>query len=131
MLDSVSEFWHDLAARPTGPLAMRFYLQPLMATLFALRDGFKDARADKPPYFWALFTRPEQRSEMLHNGWKSVGKIFVLAVVLDIIYQLVVLHELHPLQTVVVATILAIVPYVVFRGPVNRLVRRLSLIGRP
>jgi len=125
MLDSVSEFWHDLAARPTGPLAMRFYLQPLMATLFALRDGFKDARNDKPPYFWALFTHPEQRSEMLHNGWKSVGKIFVLAVVLDIIYQLVVLHELHPLQTVVVATILAIVPYLIFRGPVNRIVRRL------
>jgi hypothetical protein len=125
MLDSVSEFWHDLAARPTGPLAMRFYLQPLMATLFALRDGFKDARNDKPPYFWALFTHPEQRSEMLHNGWKSVGKIFVLAVVLDIVYQLLVLHELHPLQTVVVATILAIVPYLIFRGPVNRIVRRL------
>jgi hypothetical protein len=125
MLDSVSEFWHDLAARPTGPLAMRFYLQPLMATLFALRDGFKDARNDRPPYFWALFTHPDQRSEMLRHGWKSVGKIFVLAAVLDIIYQLVVLHELHPLQAVVVATILAIVPYLIFRGPVNRIVRRL------
>jgi hypothetical protein len=125
MLDSVSEFWHDLAARPTGPLAMRFYLQPLMATLFALRDGFKDARNDKPPYFWALFTHPGQRSQMLRHGWKSVGKIFVLAAVLDIIYQLVVLHELHPLQAVVVATILAIVPYLIFRGPVNRIVRRL------
>jgi hypothetical protein len=125
MLDSVSEFWHDLAARPTGPLAMRFYLQPLMATLFALRDGFKDARNDKPPYFWALFTHPGQRSEMLRHGWKSVGKIFVLAGVLDIIYQLVVLHELHPLQTVVVAAMLAIVPYLIFRGPVNRIVRSL------
>ena len=125
MLDSVSEFWHDLAARPTGPLAMRFYLQPLMATLFALRDGFKDARNDKPPYFWALFTHPERRSEMLRHGWKSAGKIFVLAAVLDIIYQLLVLHELHPLQTVVVAAMLAIVPYLIFRGPVNRIVRRL------
>ena len=125
MLDSLSEFWHDLAARPTGPLAMRFYLQPLMATLFALRDGFKDARNDKPPYFWALFTHPEQRSKMLRHGWKSVGKIFVLAVVLDIIYQLFVLHELHPLQTVVVATMLAIVPYLIFRGPINRIVRSL------
>jgi len=125
VLDSVSEFWHDLAARPTGPLAMRFYLQPLMATLFALRDGFKDARNDKPPYFWALFTHPKRRSEMLRHGWKSVGKIFVLAAVLDIIYQLLVLHELHPLQTVVVAATLAIVPYLIFRGPVNRIVRRL------
>jgi len=125
VLDSVSEFWHDLAARPTGPLAMRFYLQPLMATLFALRDGFKDARNDKPPYFWALFTHPERRSEMLRHGWKSAGKIFVLAAVLDIIYQLLVLHELHPLQTLVVATMLAIVPYLIFRGPVNRIVRSL------
>jgi hypothetical protein len=125
VLDSVSEFWHHLAARPTGPLAMRFYLQPLMATLFALRDGFKDARNDKPPYFWALFTHPERRSEMLRHGWKSVGKIFVLAAVLDIIYQLLVLHELHPLQTGVVAVTLALVPYLIFRGPVNRIVRRL------
>jgi hypothetical protein len=125
VLDSVSEFWHDLAARPTGPLAMRFYLQPLMATLFALRDGFKDARNDKPPYFWALFTHAERRSEMLRHGWKSVGKIFVLAAVLDIIYQLLVLHELHPLQTAVVAATLAILPYLIFRGPVNRIVRRL------
>ena len=125
MLDSVSEFWHDLTARPTGPLAMRFYVQPLMATLFAIRDGFKDARNHKHPYFWGLFTHPEQRPEMLRHGWKSVGKIFVLAVVLDIIYQLVVLHGLRPVQTVAVATMLAIVPYVIFRGPVNRIVRRL------
>jgi len=125
MLDSVSDFWHDLAARPTGPLAMRFYLQPLMATLFAVRDGYKDARNGKLPYLWSLFTHPELRPEMLRHGWKSVGKIFILAVVLDIIYQLVVLHELHPIQAVVVATVLAIVPYLIFRGPVNRIVRRL------
>ena len=124
-MDYLTQFWNEIVARPGGPLAMRFYLQPLMATLFALRDGFKDARNDKPPYFWALFTHTEQRSEMLRHGWKSVGKIFVLAVVLDIIYQLFVLHELHPLQTLVVATMLAIVPYLIFRGPVNRIVRSL------
>src|SRR5262245_7443987 len=90
--DSFSSLWTDILERPEGPLAMRFYLQPLMATLLAIRDGRKDARAGKPPYFWALFTEPHRRDELLHDGWKSVGKVFILAVVLDVIYQLIVLR---------------------------------------
>ena len=115
--------WQEILARPDGPLAMRFYLQPLMASIFALRDGLRDARMQRPAYFWGLFTHPSQRIELLRSGWKSVGKIFVLAAVLDVIYQLIVLHGLRPLQTVVVASLLAIVPYVIVRGPVNRIAK--------
>jgi hypothetical protein len=123
--DWLSHFWHDLAARPSGPLAMRFYLQPLMATLFALRDGFRDAQHGNPAYFWALFTNPEQRAALLRNGWKSIGKVFTIAVLLDVIYQWIVSRSLHLFDSAVVATTLAIIPYLLFRGPVNRLVRRL------
>jgi len=118
-----SQAWQEILARPDGPLAMRFYLQPLMSTIFAIRDGLRDARMQRPAFFWALFTRPSQRKELLRSGWKSVGKIFVLAASLDVIYSLVVLHALRPLETVVVSTLLAIVPYVTFRGPVNRIAK--------
>jgi hypothetical protein len=123
MKDLLSQTWQEIIARPDGPLAMRFYLQPLIATLFALRDGIKDAHSGRPPYFWALFTEPERRGELVRSGWRSVGKVFVIAIVLDVIYQILVLKGLRPVQTVLVAAALAIVPYVLLRGPVNRIVR--------
>jgi hypothetical protein len=102
---------------------MRFYLQPLMATLFAVRDGLKDARTGKPAYFYALFTQPEGRRERIRDGWHSVGKIFCLAIVLDLLYQFIVLKDFRPVETPVVSILLALVPYILLRGPVNRLAR--------
>ena len=120
----VNRLWQEIAERPDGPLAMRFYLQPTMAALFAIRDGLKDAREGKPAYFWHLFSNPAHRRELIHAGWKSVGKIYIFAAILDVVYQLIVFHAIRPLQTLLVAAILAIVPYVALRGPVNRIARR-------
>jgi len=100
---------------------MRFYLQPTMAAFLAIRDGLKDARAGKPAYFWDLFNNPAHRRERIREGWKSIGKVFTLAAILDLAYQLIVFHAIRPLQTLVVATLLALVPYVLLRGPINRL----------
>ena len=95
----------------------------LMATFFAIRDGLRDARECRPPYFWGLFSEKAERASMLKNGWKSVGKVFILAVVLDVVYQLIE-HRwtVYPGEAVLVAIILAIVPYLLIRGPVNRIV---------
>ena len=113
----------DLFARLDGPLHFRFIVQPLMATIFAVIDGVKDARAGKPPYFWALLATPERRKGLVKEGWKSVGKIFILAVILDVVYQLKVHSTVYPGETLIVAFVLAIVPYLVLRGPINRIVR--------
>ena len=63
---------------------------------------------------------------MLRNGWKSVGKIFIVALVLDAIYQFVTVKWFYPGEALVVALVLAIVPYLLLRGPINRLIRRKS-----
>jgi hypothetical protein len=94
-----------------------------MAAIFAVIDGVKDAKLGRPAYFWAVVTTPEDRKELLKVGWKRVGKIFLLAVILDIIYQLKVTHWVYPGETLIVAVLLAIVPYLLLRGPINRLVR--------
>ena len=39
----------DMGARVTGPMKLRLVLQPLMASVFAIRAGLKDARAGRPP----------------------------------------------------------------------------------
>ena len=114
---------HNLAERVTGPMKFRLLLQPAMATFFAIRDGLRDARECKPPYFWGLFTDKRERESMVKNGWKSVGKVLILAIVLDVVYQLIE-HRwtVYPGEAVLVAIILAIVPYLLIRGPVNRIV---------
>jgi hypothetical protein len=119
----ITRITEDLITRVTGPMKFRLVLQPAMATFFAIRDGLKDARECKPPYFWGLFTDKGERESMVKNGWKSVGKVFILAIVLDVIYQLIE-HRwtVYPGEAALVAIILAIVPYLVIRGPVNRIV---------
>ena len=119
----IARISHNLVERVTGPMHFRLLLQPGMATFFAIRDGLRDARECKPPYFWGLFTDKGEREEMVKNGWKSVGKVFILAIVLDVVYQLIE-HRwtVYPGEAVLVAIILAIVPYLLIRGPVNRIV---------
>jgi len=113
----------QLLARVSGPMKFRLVLQPCMAAFFAIRSGLADARAGKSPYFWGLLTDQGQRAEMLKDGWKSVGRVFILALVLDAVYQIIVLHFVYPGEMVIVAFILAIVPYLILRGLVTRLAR--------
>jgi len=121
MENQLTRFFEDLVARVTGPMHFRLVLQPLMAIIFAIRDGRKDAREGRGAYFWALFTGPGNRRDMLRSGWKSVGKVFVIAIILDAVYQYIELKWFYPGEAVVVAIILAIIPYVLLRGPANRL----------
>jgi hypothetical protein len=125
MEEVLSTFWRELIERPEGPMAFRFYLQPLMALALAIHDGMKDARAGRPAYLFSLATDREHRRERLRDGWRSIGRVFVLAIVLDTIYQIAVLHALHPLQAVVIAIVLAIIPYVLVRGPACRIAAHL------
>jgi hypothetical protein len=117
----LTRVFENMAGRVHGPMSFRLIVQPLMAAFFAIRDGTKDAHEGREPYFWSLFTDPEQRGEMLRNGWRSVGKIFILAWVLDAVYQVWQLHWFYPGEALLVAVLLAVVPYVLLRGPVNRL----------
>jgi hypothetical protein len=120
MDEILTRFMENIVGRVHGPMHFRVLLQPLMAIIFAVRDGRKDAREGKPPYGWALFTNPDRRRDMLKNGWKSVGKVFIVALVLDAVYQVIVLKSFYPVEALTVAAMLALVPYLLSRGPINR-----------
>ena len=60
---------------------------------------------------------------MLRDGWKSVGKIFVIAIVIDLVEQFIVLRWFYPGEALLVAFILACIPYLLIRGVVNRIAR--------
>jgi hypothetical protein len=120
MDDMFSRGWDDLIARDSGPLHDRLILQPLVATFLAIRAGWRDAREGRSAFFWAVVEDPAHRSFLLRQGWKDVGKIFLVALILDVIYQVLVLRWVYPAQMLIVATVVALVPYLVVRGPANR-----------
>ena len=124
MSDMIARVASNLIARTEGPLHFRLILQPVMAMIFAVIDGRKDAKAGNPPYFWSLITLPTHRREMMRDGWKSVGKIFILALVLDAIYQFIVQRFIYPGEAIIVSFLLAILPYLLLRGLVTRLTHR-------
>ena len=117
-------FMENMSDRVSGPMKFRFVLQPVMAIIFATIAGLKDARLGKTPYFWGLVSDPLNRRDMLKDGWKSVGKVFVLAIILDVVFQIKVLGTVYPGETLIVAFLLAIVPYLLLRGLVTRVASR-------
>jgi hypothetical protein len=130
-MELLTSVWDGLASRLQGPLKFRLILQPTMAAVIAIRAGLRDAREGRPVYFWTLLTHADGRREMLRDGWKQIARLFAIAAVMDVIYQLIVLRRLHFMDALLVATILAVVPYLIVRGLTNRIARLDSLTEPP
>ena len=130
MRDFLTRALMNIADRVGGPMTFRLILQPMMAALLALRAGLKDAREGRPPYFWAVLTNRVHRPDLLREGWRAVGRVFILAVIMDIIYQWIVQRWLYLGEVLIVAIILAVVPYLLIRGPVNRIAQRRQRDGK-
>ena len=47
----------------------------------------------------------DDRKDLLREGWKDVGKIFVIAVALDAICQLIVFRWLYSSEALLVAAV--------------------------
>jgi hypothetical protein len=122
----LTRFWDQLIAQPSGPLAFRLYIQPAMAAFFAVRDGLKDARAGRPPYLRTILFDPAQRGAYLREGLKRVSRVIIFAFVMDTIYQYLVLRRFYPFEALVTVFVLAVLPYMLIRGPVHRIARRLK-----
>ena len=125
MENIVTRLVTNLIGRLSGPLTLRLFLQPAVAIILSARDGLRDAREGRPPHFWRLVTGPpEARRRRATETRKAVLKVFVMAVVLDCVYQVLVFRWVYPFEAMVTATVLAILPYVLLRGVINRVVRR-------
>jgi hypothetical protein len=116
--------WSNFVARPSGPFGFRFFVQPMMAIFLAVRAGLRDGREGKPPFLWYLSTDPTHRRELVRSAWKDIGRLFLLALFLDLVIELIMFKWVYPGESLTIAFVLACVPYVLVRGPVNRLYRR-------
>ncbi len=124
MAEFLIRTWQHLVGRIDGPMAFRLILQPMVATFLAIRAGSRDAREGRAAYAWALITDVGHRMEYLRDGSKDIAKVFIAAVVIDFVYEIIVFRRIYPTQSLIIATILALVPYVLIRGPVSRIMRQ-------
>ena len=90
-----------------------------------------------PPSCGPSTSNPGRRRELWRQAQKDVGKVFILALVLDAIYQVIMHSGIYALELLLTATILALVPYVIVRGlvtitrvTVTRLASRRSAVSR-
>jgi hypothetical protein len=64
------------------------------------------------------------RRALLNQGWNDVRKVFIIALVLEVAYELIVSRWVYPVLALMVAIVLAMVPYFIFRGLTTRLAGR-------
>jgi hypothetical protein len=119
-----ARIWQNLLDRPGGSMAFRFILQPVMATIAAVLDGIKDARIGRAPFLEAVLTDPAKRAGRLHEAVIATARIILLGLVMDGIYQFIEFKTFHPAEAVIIALLLAFLPYIALRGPISRVARR-------
>jgi hypothetical protein len=126
MEEILTRVWENLIGRNDGPLTLRLFMQPTVAAIFAVRAGLRDARNGKPAFLWTVLTSPEHRHDLIHEGWKDIGKLLIMTMILDAVYQLIVHRGVYVFELLTAVTVLAIIPYAIVRGPVNRIARFFS-----
>jgi len=119
-------FAEQLLGRLSGPLNFRLVVMPTVVSLLALRADWKDAREGWPAFIGAFIKDPAERQRIFRSGVKDVARVFLMAIVLDTAYQLMVFRWVYPGQVLTVAVACAIVPYVLVRGPITRVARLLA-----
>ncbi len=113
-------FWSDIFGRADGPMTFRFFLQPTMAFLAALPDGIEDARHGHTGFFWTQRSRMHGRSGRLKQGLVSTARVVLLGISMDVIYQMRVFDRFFPGEAVLMALLLAFIPYFLFRWLIER-----------
>jgi hypothetical protein len=116
-----SQFFQDILARLSGPGRLRFVLQPVVAIVLGVRGGIKDAEGGLPPVLLALAVQGEHRRELLRSALASTRNLLAIAVLLDLVSQYLIFHEVRPGAALVVGPLLIGVPYAMSRALSNRM----------
>lgn len=122
-------FWADIFGRTDGPMTFRFFLQPTMAALAAFHDGLKDVRERHKAFFWTALWDPSQPTGRLREGLTSTARIMLLGMGMDVLYQSQVYDRFYPAEAVMIAILLAVLPYFIVRWIVEITARARSSGG--
>lgn len=117
-----------IAARLTGPMNLRFIMQPLAAILLGIKDGRADARAGEPPFVIDVFSDSQNRKSDLLGALRRLLVPITIGTILDAIFQYLVFRDepgrrmiVHPGSALLVGTTVMGLPYTLARGLTNRI----------
>jgi len=119
------QFLEELPQRFTGPGRFRFLLQPMIAIVLGIRAGLADAKVGNPPYLFGLLLGAGRRRELLRSGVVAVRNLVALGIIMDLVFQLVLYHSVHPGAALLVGPIFIAFPYSMSRAVTTRLARRM------
>lgn len=122
-LQTHERFWADIVGRLHGPMTIRFYLQPTMALIAALHDGIRDARQGHKAFFWTALWDPTQERGRLRQGIIATSRTALLGLGMDTLYQIRVFDAFRPIEAVMMALLLAVIPYFIFRWVIEHVAR--------
>ncbi len=117
-------FLVDIPRRLMGPGRFRFILQPSVAIILGILNGLADARAGRPPYLYGVIFHRDLRGELMRTGFETVVNLLLMGILLDAIFQWVILGVSHPGAALVVGPVLIVLPYSLSRALSNRLARQ-------
>ncbi len=108
MDEILTRAFQDLVERTTGPMWFRLILQPLVATFFGIRAGLANARRSQG-------AEGGRRKALFQQALGDIGKMLVVGVGLDIVFQLIALRTVYPGEALLVAFLLVALPYQIVR----------------
>src|SRR5215510_11020743 len=115
----LARIWEHLAARPGGQYNFRFLLQPAMAIVLGVIDGRRFAREGRSFLLWGGPEDPAERRAQARATIRAIGKVALLALILDALYQYSAHGGFYPGEAVIVVFVVALIPYFMVRFFVN------------
>jgi hypothetical protein len=116
-------FFEDIPKRLAGPGRFRFILQPLFAFILGILNGLSDARLGRPPYIYGILFHQNLRRDLMREGFLTIVNLILMGILLDAVFQWIILGVSHFGAALVIGPILIVTPYGVARALSNRLAR--------
>ncbi len=114
-MNELSTMWSRLLELIDGPMHLRLFVQPAVASFLAIRAAFRDVRMGREPYFMEFLTNRFGREDLARAVRKDFNVVFITSLALDLIYQLFMMKRFLPLQAILVFAVLAMLPYMAVR----------------
>ena len=76
-----------------------------------------------------ILTNPEKRAGRLNEALVATAQIILLGLIMDGIYQFKEFETFHPAEAVIIALVLAFLPYLLLRGLFAHIARKFIVHG--
>jgi hypothetical protein len=123
VFDLLQRSVEQLLGRASGPLHLRLLMMPTVVSVITVRAAFREAREQALAARPSMPSRADARPHTLRGLSQDIGRVVVMACILDSAYQVFVLGTFRPLQLVIVVVATAVLPYVLLLPPLSLLAR--------